>query len=130
MSRLTFNPGNERFPVWSPDGTRLAFRVARPGSTDLYQRSTFGAGNEARLVASDQAKAAGSWSSDGRFLLYWSNDPQTGTDLWVLPMIGEPTPSVFLKTPFREVYGTFSPDGRWVAGPITLIQNWRPDSKK
>ena len=24
-------------------------------------------------------------------------------------------PFVFLKTPFREAYGTFSPDGRWVA---------------
>ena len=24
-------------------------------------------------------------------------------------------PSVFLKTPFREVWGRFSPDGRWVA---------------
>jgi hypothetical protein len=24
-------------------------------------------------------------------------------------------PFVFLRTPFREAYGTFSPDGRWVA---------------
>jgi eukaryotic-like serine/threonine-protein kinase len=44
-----------------------------------------------------------------------SNDPQTNADLWVVPMVGEPTPSVFLKTPFREAYGAFSPDGRWVA---------------
>ena len=30
-------------------------------------------------------------------------------------MVGDRTPSVFLKTPFREAYGAFSPDGRWVA---------------
>ena len=30
-------------------------------------------------------------------------------------MVGDRTPSVFLKTPFREVWGAFSPDGRWVA---------------
>ncbi len=56
-----------------------------------------------------------SWSPDGRFLLYMSIDPQTNADLWVVPMEGDPTPSVFLKTPFREAYGAFSPDGRWVA---------------
>ena len=36
-------------------------------------------------------------------------------DVWVLPMVGGGTPSVFLKTPFRELWGAFSPDGRWVA---------------
>jgi hypothetical protein len=30
-------------------------------------------------------------------------------------MVGDRTPAVFLKTSFREIYGAFSPDGRWVA---------------
>ena len=30
-------------------------------------------------------------------------------------MVGERTPRAFLKTPFREAYGVFSPDGLWVA---------------
>jgi dipeptidyl aminopeptidase/acylaminoacyl peptidase len=66
-------------------------------------------------VASDQAKIPGSWSADGRFLVYHSIDPQTSTDLWIVPMVGTHTPSVFLKTPFNERWGAFSPDGRWVA---------------
>ena len=70
---------------------------------------------EELVVASDQLKVAASWSADGRFLLYFSFDSQTGADLWVVPMAGDRTPSVVLKTPFREVYGEFSPDGRWVA---------------
>ncbi len=44
-----------------------------------------------------------------------SHDPQTNSDLWVVPMVGDHTPSVFLKTPFREIWGVFSPDSRWVA---------------
>ena len=47
-------------------------------------------------------KVPTSWSADGRFLLYFSIDPQTNGDLWVVPMVGDRTPSVFLKTPFRE----------------------------
>ena len=30
-------------------------------------------------------------------------------------LTGNSTPSVFLKTPFKETRGAFSPDGRWVA---------------
>ena len=66
-------------------------------------------------MTSEQLKAPSSWSSDGRFLLYRSIDLQTNSDLWVVPMVGEHTPSVFLKTPFNETRGVFSPDGRWVA---------------
>ena len=66
-------------------------------------------------MASDQLKTPSSWSADGRFVLYHSIDPQTAGDLWVVPMAGDRTPSVFLKTPFREAWGAFSPDGRWVA---------------
>ena len=113
--RLTFDAARDDFPLWSPDGARMVYRSVRMGPGDLYQRLTSGAAVEGRLVASDQTKTPTSWSADGRFLLYISIDPQTNGDLWVVPMEGDRTPSVFLKTPFREVYGAFSPDGRWVA---------------
>ena len=41
-------------------------------------------------------------------------------------MTGDRTPWVFLKTPFNEAWGAFSPDGRWVAyqsnesGPVEI----------
>ena len=114
-SRFTFDAARDRFPIWSPDGTRIAFESNRTGTRDLYVKAASGAGAEEVLVASSQTKLPTDWSADGRFLLYFSVDPQTNADLWVLSLEGDRTPWVFLKTPFDERDGTFSPDGRWVA---------------
>ncbi len=119
MSRLTFGASTDFDPVWSPDGTRIVFDSNRSGPLDLYQTLVNGSVSDAQpLLSSGQVKIPGeptSWSPDGRFLLYTSSTPQTGNDLWVVPMVGAHTPSVFLKTPFDESNGVFSPDGRWVA---------------
>jgi Tol biopolymer transport system component len=46
--------------------------------------------------------------------LYLATDPKTAIDLWVLSMTGDRKPFLFLKTPYTEVLGEVSPDGRWV----------------
>ena len=55
-------------PVWSPDGTKIAFAANRGGSTDLYEKNADGSGEERLLLKSDQNKTPTSWSRDGRFL--------------------------------------------------------------
>ncbi len=114
-SRFTFDAAPDRFPIWSPDGSRIVFSSPRKGPSDLYQKPSSGAGAEELLVESLQLKVASGWSPDGRFVLYNSTDPQTARDLWVLPTEGDRKPWVFLKTGFEERNGQFSPDGRWVA---------------
>jgi eukaryotic-like serine/threonine-protein kinase len=114
-SRLTFDPTGAVFPVWSPDGRSIAFTSTGSGSADLYRQAVDGSRTAVLLVTSSQLKAATDWSRDGRFLLYYSDDPQTKGDLWVRPMTGDQKPWVFLKTPSDEEYGQFSPDGRFVA---------------
>ena len=47
-------------------------------------------------------------------MLFRSIDPQTGWDLWVLPLSGDKKPFPFLKTAFEKRNGQFSPDGKWV----------------
>ena len=112
MNRVTSDAAFDQAPVWSPDGARIVFETRG----NLYQTSTRGTGVEEPLVVSDQSKSPSSWSADGRFLMYSSLDLSTARDLWVVPMAGaDRTPSVFLKTPFNEFWGAFSPDGRWVA---------------
>ena len=71
----------DRWPTWSPNGSRIAFDSNRRGHRDLYQKSSRGAGAEELLLESPQDKSAPEWSADGRFMLYWTIDPQTGYDL-------------------------------------------------
>ena len=55
------------------------------------------------------------WSPDGRFLLYRSIDPKTGSDIWALPLDGDRKPFPVVQTNFDERDGQFSPDGKWIA---------------
>ncbi len=114
-SRLTFDPGEDRFPVWSPDGSRIAWRANRDGAFQIYQKLASGDGQEELLLKADVPIASASWSADGRLLLHSRNDQKTGQDLWVLPLAGDLRPSPFLQTTFNEFEGRFSPDGRWIA---------------
>jgi Tol biopolymer transport system component len=114
-TRFTFDPAEERSVAWSPDGSRIAFSSNRKGHFDIYQKASSGLGSEELLLESNLDKQPTSFSSDGRFLLYWASDPKTGADLWVLPLSGDRKPFPFLQTEFNEGNGKFSPDGRWVA---------------
>ena len=117
-TRLTFDPARDRSPVWSPDSKRIAFTSDRAGKFDLYQHASNGAGQDELLFNSDNIKVPTDWSRDGRYLLYWDQDPKTKRDLWVLPMDGassERKPVPFLRTDFDEDYGRFSPDVHWIA---------------
>jgi Tol biopolymer transport system component len=114
-TRFTFDPAGDSWPIWSPDGSRVMFQSNRKGVFNLYWKPSSGAGDDELLLESDQSKLPCDWSADGRFLLFRSTDPQTGWDLWVLPTSGEKKPFPFLKTPFAERDGQFSPDGKWIA---------------
>lgn len=77
-SRFTFAPGLDRYPIWSPDGPRIVWASIRTGAYNLYVKDGSGAGTETSLVESAQTKSPSDWSADGRFLLYYSIDPQDG----------------------------------------------------
>ena len=115
-NRLTFHPGTDWLPVWSPDGSRIVFASDRGGSFDLYQKSSGGDSGEEPLLQSSDTKHPVDWSPDGRHVLYVLTDANTGNrDLWVLPLEGDRKPFPFLQSRFHQVQGQFSPDGKWVA---------------
>ena len=75
-----------------------------------------GAESEKLVLETPNNKITQDWSGDGRFLLYWEQDPKTGWDLKALLLAeNESSPVTVANTPFEERHGQFSPDGRWVA---------------
>ena len=115
-TRLTFRQNLGSYPVWSSDGSRIAFSAGDSPDT-IYEKSASGAGEEKELLKRPgEISLPTNWSRDGRFLLYTAaNVPKTGSDLWVLPLEGDRKPVQLLRTEFNEANGSFSPDGRWVA---------------
>ncbi len=112
-TRFTFDPADDRFTVWSPDGEQVVFASSRQGVYDLYRKAANGTGSEQALMVSKDVKIPTSWSPDGQFLLYTTF--LNNNDLMILPLTGDRKPLPFLSTPFTEQQGIFSPDGKWVA---------------
>ena len=115
-TRLTFRQNLGSYPIWSSDGSRIAFSAGDSPDT-IYEKSASGAGEEKELLKRPgEIILPTSWSRDGRFMLYTAaNVPKSGADLWVLPLEGDRKPVPLLRTEFNEANGSFSPDGRWVA---------------
>jgi eukaryotic-like serine/threonine-protein kinase len=114
-TRFTFDSGWDMLPVWSPDGSHIAFTSNRGGQLDLYQKASNLAGEDELLFKSGEAKGPSSWSPDGRFLLYYI--PLAPNKIWLLPLGGgaDRKPVLVEHSQFNEAWGRFSPDGRWIA---------------
>jgi eukaryotic-like serine/threonine-protein kinase len=115
QTRFTFDGANEVFPIWSPDGGRIAFASNRSGQVNLYQKLSNGSGNEEQILVTDQPKFCNDWSSDGQFIVFHKLSGTTRADIWILPLSGDRTPFPYLETQFGEREARFSPDGRWIA---------------
>lgn len=105
-----FSPG-----VWSPDSTRVAYAAGHVGDT-IFEKAASGLGDQEVLFREPGIRHfPTSWSSDGRFLLYHTeNTPNTGYDLWALS-VSDRKPYRLLGEVYNEWAGVFSPDMRWVA---------------
>ena len=114
FDQLTFE-GDNRVPVWTPDGGHVAFgsRRAESDEFDLYWKSSDGSGDTERLLSKEYGQYPQSWSPDGQTLAFYETPPLTQRDIWVLRKGGVPEP--FIVTEANESGAAFSPDGQWLA---------------
>ena len=123
LSRLTFDSASDQWPVWTPDGLRIAFGSdrANKATSNLYWQRADGTGEAERLTESRNTQAPTSWHPSGKYLAFTEQHPQTYNDVMILPLEGDETsgwrpgkPVAFLNGPANETHATFSPDGRWL----------------
>jgi Tol biopolymer transport system component len=117
-TRLTFGPSIQRYPVWSPDGKTIFFGSNRKGGIQIYMRASDGTGPERALLEGDDAfEYPESVSPDQRFLVYMrvATDKRTATDIYALPLSGEPKPFPIVQNASNNLQPRISPDGKWIA---------------
>jgi len=113
--RFTFAPAQDSSsPIWSPDGSTIAFSALRNGRWGIYRKPADGSGAEELLFESPTPKIPMTWSPDGTTIVFVNYD-RAQADLWILPLSGDRTPVAYLQSPAYETHPQISPDGRWLS---------------
>ena len=119
-TRFTFATADRFSPVWSPDGSKIAFGgvPTTKGTQDLYIKDVNG-GEEQLIYKDDRVKTPTSFSPDGKLLLFTSlnfatNATGSRDDIWIVPAEKNATARPLIATPAAENSAIFSPDGKWI----------------
>ncbi len=126
MTRVTSEPTNEEFPIWTPDGSGLVYRSsvssADPAGSTLAWKRADGNGGTHVLARATFMLKPGSWHPTSNVLAYIATPPGRDDDVMILPIAGDahagwrpgPATAIASRTA-RERAPRFSPDGRWLA---------------
>jgi hypothetical protein len=107
-SRLS-DRGND--PVWSSDGSQIAFAVQDPADRGIHVMPAFG-GTSRRVYAAKQPTYLDDWSVDGKWLAGHVNISGPGI---LIPQAEGATPILLEEGQAGVDETRFSPDGKWLA---------------
>jgi Tol biopolymer transport system component len=108
--------GQNAFPLWSPDGTRMAFRSDRDGPLRIYLRPETGA-REVRELTLGPFDVPAAWTADGTELIFTRGFSALGGngDILVVSVDDAANIRALLQTAADERFPDLSPDGPWLA---------------
>ncbi|MDQ0463763.1 Tol biopolymer transport system component/C-terminal processing protease CtpA/Prc [Caulobacter ginsengisoli] len=126
---LVTDPATEARPLYSPDGTQLAFQSTREGPSSIYILS-LATGQIRRLTYSDAGESLDGWSRDGKWIYFTSgaNDVARQNDIFRVSAAGGTPLEVSRERYLNEFESAPSPDGQsiaLVAKGISSTQWWR-----
>jgi len=112
LTRFTFDPGQEQYPAWTPDGKHLAYASDHDGRTNVYWKSADGTGSVEQLTESDKEPVPYAFSPDGDQLVI-RQDGNSDHDLGVFSRNG-PSELLF-STEHDERNAEISRNGNFLA---------------
>lgn len=110
--QLTNNSANNRGPIWSPDGSKIAFRSQASGNRDIYVMDA-GGGNITQLTTSPYDDYSPAWSPDGKKIIFVS-ERDGNPEIYMMNADGS-NQTRLTHNDFYDYYPTWSPDGKWIA---------------
>jgi Tol biopolymer transport system component len=123
VTRLTNNSSLDLFPMFSPDGTKIAFTSGRDGNTEIYVMNTDGS-EQTRITDRPGGDSQPSWSPDGGRIAWRSSPvatPEIG-DIWVMNANGTEATQL-TDDPADDLRPTWSPSGTKIAFRSLRIPN-------
>jgi len=116
-TRLTTDPVGSQFPVWSPDGTQIAYDSIRSGKPVLYIKSVNGMGLEQKIWEPAFSCTANDWTIDSKTLIVQDRSQVGGkARLLTVRADGKGEPTTLLEVPGANIGSArLSPDNRWIA---------------
>ncbi len=126
---LVSHPATESRPLYSPDGTRLAFVSTRTGAGNIYIL-TLATGDLKRLTFSESPDRLDAWSADSQWIYFTSsvNDVAGQGDIFRVRTTGGTPLEVSAQRYMNEFQSAPSPDGTEIAIVAKGISNsqwWR-----
>jgi len=127
MSRLTDEMGDERDPLWSPDGQRIVFSSDREeaGKSHLYVKRLDSTERSEQLtdIMRSERESPGSWLPDGKTVAVAAINPKSnGWDIIAVQVdrdsgsnAARPEPKTILSASYGHFTPVISPDGKWLA---------------
>jgi eukaryotic-like serine/threonine-protein kinase len=133
--RITDGPPADAHPVWDPDGQHVIFNTGRfPGRGTQARQSINGGSPEPLFSSGDVRGTVLSWTRDRQYALLRRENPRTNADLVAVATRDQQEIAV-MQSPYDELEGQFSPDGKWIAlvstgsgRPEVFLQSF-PDSR-
>jgi len=112
-SRFTFSHGADGTPIWSPDGSKVAFSSMRTGLGDLYVTDAATPANVQKIAGVEGVGIAPmDWAADGSVIADYYR--KADSDIWIFPTrggVGRP----YISTTFNEGTAALSPDNAFIA---------------
>jgi serine/threonine protein kinase len=112
--RITSDPGNDSYPVLSPDGASVAWWSTRVGPAPVFKKPSSGTGpDELWLQLEKNWALPTQWTAN--HLVFSTLGGEDREDIWVAPIADVSLKHPYLRTKFSEQWGRLSPDERWMA---------------